>query len=127
MAEQEAGKRTAEANQRLAQARREALEEATGALAAASDNQVAIYHGRRHIAQRKAVEIVRALMDQPPPDTGERDRRPTPAEEEAHDGWWIVRVLGEAEVVRVPKYSKRVGSAWRPVTRELWPAPWPNR
>ncbi len=89
---------------------------------------------------------IHGLMDRPPPDTGLRDRNPTPEEFEAHeDGIWITESrVGLCRPLRVvvqdgvPYCSRLPGDGcmrgiawdehvrWRPVTRELWPAQWPQ-
>jgi hypothetical protein len=113
-----------------AKVRREALEEAA---------RVA------HAIDTVAGDEVRALMDQPPPDTGWRDRPPTPAEVEAHDGLWLwldhedpdvpapyelmlcdgAIFTAEHDPLMMAELHSE-GDRWRPVDRELWPAPWPT-
>lgn len=79
------------------------------------------------IAQQCAAEI-RGDGDQPPPDTGWRDRPPTTEEVEAHPDEWVFDDGDEASVC----FLKEQGIPdvkdvrWRPVTRELLPAPWPE-
>ncbi len=92
-------------------------------------------------ALREAEDGILALADQPPPDTAWRDRPPTPEEVEAHEGPWILQeaksiegagCYGVANGAAVRSRFAMSPKLWtraircRPVTRELWPAPWPK-
>lgn len=112
-----------------ARGRREAFEEAARACERIMEEQCNSNREAEHGAYL-CKQAIRALADEPPPDTAFRDGKPEPWEEEAHDGPWVVSGWGKdlAWVVgadEVKDFGATIKLRWRPVTGELFPAPWP--
>ncbi|MEE9383235.1 MAG: hypothetical protein V3V08_07460 [Nannocystaceae bacterium] len=123
----------------LAEVRREAFEEA-----ARESKEILAALEQGYGSAQDVMDAIRALADQPPPDTGWRDRPPTPAEVEAHSEgvwvwldesgspWWTSLMVSSGVVyddahtpIPVAEYHPEA-QRWRPVTRDLFPAPWPE-
>ncbi len=95
---------------------------------------------RYELAVRREAQLNLFLqvMEWKPGDYGWRDRPPTPEEVEAHKGMWIALhgTLAMCGLLDVHLGAIEEGEhliemiedadRWRPVTRELWPAPWPE-
>ena len=89
--------------------------------------------GDRSPARRpEFVALVNAALAEVREDAGLahdfRYGKPTPEEIAAHDGRWLSEYKGSVTIRdNVSGCADQPELRWRPVTNDLWPAPWPAR